>query len=944
MSPKNERIGPLDGIQVLLDDDIYRVSRIKKGFINRRRFKLSIDDNYRPLLTSFHSSTDNSPSKTWTITPRCTLSHPSESRFHLRGDHTPTLFAYARGKTHSVTLSSFTLTFHSPSTFWGGVDHLTLCFDGKEQAIKWHTTMSNAIYELKNIPSTTTIENNKNKNNINMYTYGQHKSEPSPPQHHHHCHHHMEHPIHLSDKNLDDISIGLDGDDNSTTNCATMYTDAPTSHPITKEKGRWRWRSIRHVNGIAVYIEDNEESNDDSSSSSISNSSEAPVVMVAAVVRAPPSKVCRALLKSGLSSSLDNSSSSSHSVAGGGGGLLGEGRLIANLDKHTQITAHEVHVGGILGALCAPREVLLMRTWLQDEDGTYIVLYQSSDNSDSSNQEGGRRKQKMSSGASLSGEGGGGWNISSINPINWLLSPWRRPVKARVHAAGFTIAPLLPEYRSGGEVGAIYPDLSIEEQQQEDDDDDLVHPTTTTSKKKSSSFSMLSSSQHKSSNKSISTTAATAATAAAAPSSECLVTVIIKLDLAGSIGTHSLISKLAPCITSAAHWAIIDPIILSLVAFRDGIEQSRFTLRPTSDVMPGDAEEEEEAEGELENYGGRRVSYSRPPLLPEEEQERDGIRKGEGEEEQQEQHTVATPPSSPPPPLQDAWAIQGTCPGQNWGVISPAGMKVRGRNYLLDKKKIPASPPLLDLYAADLVNVEEPLWHIARYLPSVKYSPAPFHLVLNIMYPAGSYAPMQCLVATWTCPVHPMHVTAEELVAACCLRDEEVGRTEEEERGEDNDGSSSSKSCDPDGSALAGAKLLQEWMKGDGAAANAQRNKILKMIPRIAKGPWLVKKAVGTTPVLLGQKLTTKYHRGDNYFEIDIDISSDTVARSVTGLVVGTITSLVVDWCILLEGKSEEQLPERILGSVRFDHLDLKCGALFGDENGRLYPPEKVLK
>jgi hypothetical protein len=805
--------------------------------------------------------------------------------------------------------------------------------------------MSNAIHKLNTIPSTTTIENNKN---TITNTHGQPKTEPSPPQHHQH--HHMEHPIHFSDKSLDDMSIGHSydtsiTDDNSTANCASTYTDAPTSHPITKEKGRWRWRSIRHVNGIAVYVEDNEDSKSD-------NSREAPVIMVSAVVRAPPSKVCRALLKSGLSSSLDNiNSSSSHSVAaaggGGGGGLLGEGRLIANLDKHTQITAHEVHVGGIFGALCAPREVVLMRTWLQDEDGTYIVLYQSSDNSDSSNQGGGRRKQKMSSSAASSaasaGGGGGGWNISRMNPIHWLLSPWRRPVKARVHAAGFTIAPLLPEYRSGGEVAAIYPDPSIEQQ---DDDDDLVDPITTTLKKKSSSFSFLSSSQHKSSNTSISTTTTTTTTtaaAAAAPSSECLVTVIIKLDLAGSIGTHSLISKLAPSITSAAHWAIIEPIILTLVAFRDGIEQSRFTLRPTSDVMPGDAEEEEEEEGELENYGGRRVSYSRPPLLLFEQQERDGIRKEGEEEEEQEQHIVATPPSSPPPPpLQDAWAIQGTCPGQNWGVISPAGMKVRGKNYLLDKKKIPASPPLLDLYAADLVNVEEPLWHIARYLPSVKYSPAPFHLVLNIMYPAGSYAPMQCLVATWTCPVHPMHVTAEELVAACCLRDEEVGRREEE-RGEGNDGSSG-KSCDPDGSALAGAKLLQEWMKGDGAAANAQRNKILKMIPRIAKGPWLVKKAVGTTPVLLGQKLTTKYHRGGNYFEIDIDISSDTVARSVTGLVVGAITSLVVDWCILLEGKSEEQLPERILGSVRFDHLDLKFGALFGDENGRLYPPEKVLK
>ena len=43
--------------------------------------------------------------------------------------------------------------------------------------------------------------------------------------------------------------------------------------------------------------------------------------------------------------------------------------------------------------------------------------------------------------------------------------------------------------------------------------------------------------------------------------------------------------------------------------------------------------------------------------------------------------------------------------------------------------------------------------------------------------------------------------------------------------------------------------------------------------------------------------------RGPNYFEVDVDITANTVAASVTSLVVGAITSLVVDLCVLVEGQ-----------------------------------------
>jgi Protein ENHANCED DISEASE RESISTANCE 2, C-terminal len=51
------------------------------------------------------------------------------------------------------------------------------------------------------------------------------------------------------------------------------------------------------------------------------------------------------------------------------------------------------------------------------------------------------------------------------------------------------------------------------------------------------------------------------------------------------------------------------------------------------------------------------------------------------------------------------------------------------------------------------------------------------------------------------------------------------------------------------------------FLEGEGPAADKRRNNRFKLIPHILKSPWVVKQAVGTTPVLLGNKLVTKYFR-----------------------------------------------------------------------------------
>lgn len=58
-----------------------------------------------------------------------------------------------------------------------------------------------------------------------------------------------------------------------------------------------------------------------------------------------------------------------------------------------------------------------------------------------------------------------------------------------------------------------------------------------------------------------------------------------------------------------------------------------------------------------------------------------------------------------------------------------------------------------------------------------------------------------------------------------------------------------------------------------------------KLIPNVVNGPWPLKMAIGSKPALTGTKLSQYYFRGENYFEIDIDIGSSSAAANILSLV-----------------------------------------------------------
>jgi hypothetical protein len=90
------------------------------------------------------------------------------------------------------------------------------------------------------------------------------------------------------------------------------------------------------------------------------------------------------------------------------------------------------------------------------------------------------------------------------------------------------------------------------------------------------------------------------------------------------------------------------------------------------------------------------------------------------------------------------------------------------------------------------------------------------------------------------------------------------------------------------------------------------------------EGNYIVRKAVGSKPSILGRKLKQIYHGTDRYMEVIVDIASDPIAQRVTKLAMGYLQSIVVDMMFVLEGNDEKELPERIFGGVRLSGVDVK--------------------
>ena len=401
----------------------------------------------------------------------------------------------------------------------------------------------------------------------------------------------------------------------------------------------------------------------------------------------------------------------------------------------------------------------------------------------------------------------------------------------------------------------------------------------------------------------------------AAESQESLVTLVLKADLGGVLTGGSAAGRLLSPFQGSAVKSMLEPVVTSIVVLRDQVEQSRFVVRPLSHAL--DIEPDVSRAVGASSSGGRGFARTTTMLVYRDQKT---LAQAQVETKEEWERGMTPKPSvggaTPAAPVpgtpagfeagtpDPSWAIAGSCPKKYWLCPGNCNFKVRGKNYLTDKKKILAAVPMFELVAVDLLEMEEPIYHICQHLPAVEHSPAPFLFCVQMMVPSS---PPVSLVCSWAAP-YKMDADPASLIKQF---EQEHGPIPE--------------------NIEAFVRAFTDFVAGDGPEADAKRNERFKLIPNIARGSWIIKQSVGTTPVILGKKLATKYYRGKNYFEVDVDIGANSVAASITNLVCGATKSLAVDMGVLIEGKSEATLPEQLIGTVRLDALDLKSAAYFDE-------------
>lgn len=215
-----------------------------------------------------------------------------------------------------------------------------------------------------------------------------------------------------------------------------------------------------------------------------------------------------------------------------------------------------------------------------------------------------------------------------------------------------------------------------------------------------------------------------------------------------------------------------------------------------------------------------------------------------------------------------------------WTPLDATQLVVRGPNYLQDKIKIPSEQAMFEMLCFDLFYTDYPVPCVSAHKECKAYwllknDPDLFTFTVN-----------------WR--LHPMQAAVT------------YGVKKSE--------------CDWIQKDCPERLLLERFLEG----SFEMRCNAVKVIPKVTEGPWLVRKAVGQTPAILGRKLKCDYHEEPGrFFEAEYDVLSTTAAKSMIGLIVGAAKRLVIDVGILLEAKEVDELPERVLGGFRINFPDL---------------------
>lgn len=204
----------------------------------------------------------------------------------------------------------------------------------------------------------------------------------------------------------------------------------------------------------------------------------------------------------------------------------------------------------------------------------------------------------------------------------------------------------------------------------------------------------------------------------------------------------------------------------------------------------------------------------------------------------------------------------------SWSEPDATSFRVRGKNYVMDRKKIPSESSLFQLISVDLVQVEKPIYtgfcthpdeRVQQGLMKEKSSKGtsirfpPFVFCVNIVIPGP---PHYHLLMYY-------EVDDISLINPQCIDSTDYNKLTPFQ------------------------KLASKFFFGE---SDDFRNSTFKLVPRIVQGNMAVKAAVGSTPTIMGRKLTQTYIRTDRFLELIIDVGSSKIATKIVKLAKGYVS------------------------------------------------------
>jgi len=373
---------------------------------------------------------------------------------------------------------------------------------------------------------------------------------------------------------------------------------------------------------------------------------------------------------------------------------------------------------------------------------------------------------------------------------------------------------------------------------------------------------------------------------------ECLLTHIVQVDPRGWVPTFS-----PPIIGQSYADAFTVAALLQILDVRDALHQDRFVNVFSNHETTSDPLMRTFSHNELDLFGSKNNSANSLGASS------IGARSASPTNIVDEDELLTSPSQSLPPnsPARSRLSFSSLpsaiatnpepIPPKYWSEPDSDSFKVRGKDYKTDKKKINAGDSVFKLIALDVVEGHESLLGGICKLPNERVQQA-----LKAEREGGPQAPKFIVAINIAIPGPPyFHAVFYYAVDDMSLID-----------GTGDDPLS---------------PLANQFFFGD---SDEFRDKTFKLIPRIVDGNFLVRKAVGSTPAIIGKKLEQSYVRDDRFFELVLDVGSSSVASGVVRLSLGYSRTLVVDMAFVLQGDEYDHLPERVFGCARVNKLDFE--------------------